>query len=248
MPESASSSTGLAPGGRWDDVKQIETMVDQPLAPHGGPARVSHKIPGSRSVGFKSLKVLLLTALVAASLAGCGGSSSTTTVVETSSPAASSTAAPSSSSQTDSSSSDSTPAPAPPQIFHGSGQQDLGTITVPADSTISWNCPSCASTNFIINNAHSDPSTIATNGLDQTQGVDPIAAGVYHTVVVDTSGGPWTVAIGITAPTPTSGPAASGSSGAAPSPPPSSPQSTYLSCDANIAVSGASRRVLKYRS
>ena len=108
------------------------------------------------------------------------------------------------------------PTPAPAQIFHGSGQQDIGTITVPTDSTISWNCPSCGNTNFIIDNAKSDADYIPTNALDQTQGVDTVSAGVYHTVVVDTTGGPWTVAIGTTAPAPptsSSAPPQSSSSG-----------------------------------
>ena len=35
-----------------------------------------------------------------------------------------------------------------------------------------------------------------TNGLDQTRGVDPLPAGTYHTVVVNTDApGPWTVRI-----------------------------------------------------
>ncbi len=101
---------------------------------------------------------------------------------------------------------------------------------------ISWNCPSCANTNFIINNAQSDLNQIATNGLDQTQGVDPIAAGDYHTVVVDTTGGPWTVAIGRTAPAPTnSAPAAQQSSA-----PAGSPSTSATQCDPNISVANGS--------
>lgn len=82
------------------------------------------------------------------------------------------------------------------QVFTGTGQQNLGTITVPEDATISWSCASCGNDNFIINNSDSDPDFIETNGLDQTHGVDPISAGTYHTVVVDTTSGPWTVTIG----------------------------------------------------
>jgi amino acid transporter len=81
------------------------------------------------------------------------------------------------------------------QVFTGSGQQNLGTITVPLDTTVSWTCDSCGSDNFIINNAASDDGMFTTNGLDQTSGVDPLSAGTYHTVVVDTTGGPWTVTI-----------------------------------------------------
>jgi hypothetical protein len=124
-----------------------------------------------------------------------------------------------------------------PQVFHGSGQQTLGTVSVPADTTISWNCPSCSNTNFIINNAQSDVGAIPTNGLDQTEGVDTLAAGVYHTVVVDTTGGPWTVAVGTTAPPPTtqSAPPAEQSS---PSTRPPSSSSALTSCDGNISVGG----------
>lgn len=81
------------------------------------------------------------------------------------------------------------------QVFTGSGQQNLGTITVPQDTTVSWTCDSCGSDNFIISDAASDDGMFTTNGLDQTSGVDPLSAGTYHTVVVDTTGGPWTVTI-----------------------------------------------------
>jgi predicted RNA-binding Zn-ribbon protein involved in translation (DUF1610 family) len=91
-----------------------------------------------------------------------------------------------------------TPAATPPktQAFAGTGQKSLGTIVVPTDTVISWSCPSCGNDNFIINNAQSDANIIPTNALDQTSGVDPISAGTYHTVVVDTSSGPWTVTVG----------------------------------------------------
>jgi hypothetical protein len=81
------------------------------------------------------------------------------------------------------------------QVFTGTGQQDLGTITVPQDTTVSWTCDSCGNDNFIINNADSDSGLFSTNGFDQTHGVDPLSAGTYHTVVVDTTSGPWTVTI-----------------------------------------------------
>ena len=55
------------------------------------------------------------------------------------------------------------------QKFHGDGQKNLGTILVPDDSTISWNCPSCENTNFIIHNASSDDGTIPTNALQALQ-------------------------------------------------------------------------------
>jgi hypothetical protein len=85
--------------------------------------------------------------------------------------------------------------PSGTQHFSGSGQKNLGTISVPVDSTLSWSCEGCSSTNFIINNARGDDHVIATNGLNQTHGVDPLQAGTYHTVVVDTTGADWTIDI-----------------------------------------------------
>ena len=85
--------------------------------------------------------------------------------------------------------------PAGTQHFSGTNQQNLGTISVPTDSTLSWSCPGCSDTNFIINNADGDSGFIPTNGFEQVQGVDPISAGEYHTVVVDTTGGSWTIEI-----------------------------------------------------
>ena len=85
--------------------------------------------------------------------------------------------------------------PAGTQHFAGANQQHLGTINVPTDSTISWTCPGCGGTDFIINNAQSDANAMPENGLDQTSGVDPLPAGTYNTVVVDTTGGSWTVTI-----------------------------------------------------
>jgi hypothetical protein len=124
-----------------------------------------------------------------------------------------------------------------PQVFRGTGQQNLGTISVPADTTISWNCPSCSDTNFIINNAQSDVSAMPTNGLDQTEGVDTLAAGLYHTVVVDTTGGPWTVAIGTPAPVPST-PSAPLADQSSPSTPPADSTSGLTACDPNISVGG----------
>ncbi len=157
----------------------------------------------------RSRALWLVTAMAVAASAGCAGTATKTVTT----------------SNAGSSSGSGTPSP---QVFRGSGQQNLGTIVVPSDSTISWNCPSCGDTNFIINNAQSDDKSIKTNALDQTQGVDPIGAGTYHTVVVDTTGGPWTVAVGGTAPDPGSGSTASGS------PAPSS--AGYTQCDQNISA------------
>jgi cytoskeletal protein RodZ len=183
---------------------------------------------------------LLVAVVVGAALEGCGGATTTTVVTEVRAPATSSTGSSATSSASSSAVSpasssrnatttDNSPAQATPQVFRGSGQQVLGTIVVPTDSTISWNCPNCSNTNFIINNANSDANAIPTNALDQTQGVDTLPAGTYHTVVVDTTAGPWTVAIGTTAPAPTS------SSNSAPA-----ASAGTTQCDPNItAANGA---------
>lgn len=194
---------------------EIETLGGGQLIGHA-----STRGSEGRFAQLQSLKVGVVLAVFGATiLAGCAGST-TKTIIATSPTSAGSP--PASSTPTS-----STPA-ASPQIFHGNGQQDLGTITVPADTTISWNCPSCGDTNFIVNNAQSDANQITTNGLDQTQGVDPLPAGVYNTVVVDTTAGPWTVAIGGTAPPP---------SGASPTPaPPSGSSGNTTACDQNISA------------
>jgi hypothetical protein len=81
------------------------------------------------------------------------------------------------------------------------GRQSLGTVIVPVASTVSWTSPSCATAqegigaNFISENASSDESRIGVNSLKETHGVTPIAAGTYHTVVVNTQAGLWTVHI-----------------------------------------------------
>jgi hypothetical protein len=96
----------------------------------------------------------------------------------------------------------STPKPqAHTQVFHGIGQRGLGTIVVPVSSTVSWTCPSCATAqegvgaNFIIENASSDGKSFSVNGLKETHGVSPVEPGTYHTVVVNTQAGAWTVRI-----------------------------------------------------
>jgi hypothetical protein len=87
------------------------------------------------------------------------------------------------------------------KTYTGEGQKSLGTITVPVSSTVSWECPGCATAqegigaNFIIENAGSDENNIGVNSLKETHGVTPIAAGTYHTVVVNTQAGSWTVRI-----------------------------------------------------
>ena len=182
---------------------------------------------------------------IAAGLTACGGSTQSpatkTVTVPVAKAARAQPAAPAQAAPAAAPAPATTAVPAPPhaQVFNGTGQQNLGTITVPTDSTISWNCPTCGNTNFIINNAQSDANYITTNALDQTQGIDTLSAGSYHTVVVDTTGGPWTVAIGATAPPPP----ASGSANANTTPTVSDAGTTQSSsngsltaCDQNISV------------
>ena len=136
--------------------------------------------------GIHLIRFMAVVIVMCAALTGCSAGT-TTTVTRTSQPPASDSNAPV----------PTTTATRPRvQSFTGTGQKNLGTIVVPVDSTVSWNCPSCGSTNFIINNADGDDSTFPTNALDQTHGVDTLAAGTYHTVVVDTDApGPWTIRV-----------------------------------------------------
>jgi len=136
--------------------------------------------------GTTRIRFAVVAIVTCSALTGCSAGT-TTTVTGTSQPPASDSNAPV----------PTTTATRPRvQSFTGTGQKNLGTIVVPVDSTVSWNCPSCGSTNFIINNADGDDSTFPTNALDQTHGVDTLAAGTYHTVVVDTDApGPWTIRV-----------------------------------------------------
>jgi hypothetical protein len=87
------------------------------------------------------------------------------------------------------------------KTYSGEGQKNLGTIVVPVSSTVSWTCESCTTAqegvgaNFIIHNATSDGKTFDVNALKETHGVSPLEPGTYHTVVVDTQAGAWTVRI-----------------------------------------------------
>jgi hypothetical protein len=74
------------------------------------------------------------------------------------------------------------------QHFSGTDTQNLGTITLAADSTLRWTCPGCSSANFIIQNDFGDANTIAVNSLDQTSGQTVVSAGTYTKVTVTGSG------------------------------------------------------------
>lgn len=87
------------------------------------------------------------------------------------------------------------------KTYTGEGQKALGTIVVPVSSIVSWECPSCVTAqegigaNFIIENAASDHKDFGVDGLKEAHGVSPLEPGVYHTVVVNTEAGTWTVHI-----------------------------------------------------
>lgn len=136
---------------------------------------------------LKIMGASTLLILVACVVIGCGGSTKTVTVIEKASQPKSEKAA----------AEPSQGAPSGPKVqtFHGTGQKDLGTITVPPDAVVSWECAACKNYNFIIENSESDPSFFPVNALGPTHGVEPVEAGVYHTVVVDTERGPWTIKI-----------------------------------------------------
>lgn len=140
------------------------------------------------------LALIAIGALFA--VAGCGSGDSTVTETVTVGEAEVGSSEESSSGEEESAEVESDDESAPPkQTFTGTGQKNLGTITVPKYATVSWECASCGNTNFIIENSASDPNIFPTNGLEQTEGVEPLPPGTYHTVVVETTAGPWTVTI-----------------------------------------------------
>jgi hypothetical protein len=128
-----------------------------------------------------------LAAVLGLAVAGCGASQTRSTVTVT----GPQSAAPSATTP-------AVPAPtqpaAQPQRFSGVGTENVGTITVASDSTLSWSCPSCGSANYQILNSDVD-SSIAVNGLDQTSGTTVIPAATYHDVTVNTEGQNWAFTI-----------------------------------------------------
>jgi hypothetical protein len=124
-------------------------------------------------------------------VSGCGSGQAVRTVTATATAPA--TSAPASSSSPPTAPAVSKPA-AKPQTFSGVGTENLGTITVPVDSTLRWSCPSCGNANFQIFN--NDPgSAIAVNGLDQTSGQTVVTAASYHAVTINTEGASWALTI-----------------------------------------------------
>jgi len=139
---------------------------------------------------WRWLAAVLAVTFVAAGVSACGGGSTATVTTTVTSAATTSSSTASTASRAATST-----AAAVPQSFSGDGSENLGTITVPESSTLTWSCATCGSGNFIINNDTSDSSQIAVNALDQTSGLTVIDAGTYHDVSINTEGQNWSISI-----------------------------------------------------
>ena len=81
------------------------------------------------------------------------------------------------------------------QTFRGNSYQNLGTVNVPSDSVLSWQCPSCTSME-ITSDPNSDgndisvssQSTSGESAADPTSGQAAVAAGTYKSVQVNADG------------------------------------------------------------
>ncbi len=88
---------------------------------------------------------------------------------------------------------------AKPQVFTGSGTENLGTINVPVASTLHWSCPSC-SVFSVTAHTSSYTQTIAVDSSSRTSGVTAVEPGTYGEAQVisdeGASGGSgWTITI-----------------------------------------------------
>jgi hypothetical protein len=84
-------------------------------------------------------------------------------------------------------------APARPQRFVGNGAENLGTIVVPVDSTLTWRCASCTETGMQIISVSDSYNTI--NVLQRaTSGKSAVSADTYKNVSVNADG-PFTITI-----------------------------------------------------
>jgi len=79
-------------------------------------------------------------------------------------------------------------APAKPQVFAGNGSENLGTIVVPTDSTLTWSCASCTETGMQI---LADGQGLG-NDIEVMQtaasGKSAVSADTYHNVTVNADG------------------------------------------------------------
>ncbi len=81
------------------------------------------------------------------------------------------------------------------KTYSGTGGENIGTIHVPTDSILTWECPSCGSDNFIVGNSPNDESQIDVNTINHTSGETHVDEGTYHDVEVNTEGEEWTIHI-----------------------------------------------------
>ena len=84
--------------------------------------------------------------------------------------------------------------PAAPQTFTGNGTENLGTIHVPTDSKLTWQCSGCS----IMTIAGAPASVTDLNAIDvlsyASSGQSEVAADTYPNVQVG-SDGSWTITI-----------------------------------------------------
>jgi hypothetical protein len=84
---------------------------------------------------------------------------------------------------------------AQPQTFTGNANENVGSIKVSDPSTLSWQCASCGTGNFIIDNNNNDTSQLEVNALDQTSGSTYVDPGTYTDVSITTEGQAWSFTI-----------------------------------------------------
>ena len=91
-----------------------------------------------------------------------------------------------------------TPVPSPTsahrQIIRGNGDENVGTIQVPVQSTLQWSSPGAGL--FGVSNSFDDPGTISIYdiGAGSAAGHTVVDAGTYHDVSV-TADAAWTITI-----------------------------------------------------
>lgn len=79
------------------------------------------------------------------------------------------------------------------KVFNGSATENLGTVNIETESTLTWNCEGCTESNFIINSS-SGPTNVLVNALNETSGHTIIDEGSYKDFDVEGNGS-WTVRI-----------------------------------------------------
>jgi hypothetical protein len=79
-------------------------------------------------------------------------------------------------------------APAAPQTFTGNGSENLGTINVPTDSTLTWSEPGGNQTGFAVSSDLTDNANMISFDQHGLSGKDAVSAGTYHNVSVDADG------------------------------------------------------------